>query len=810
MNKREVRISLPMLYTGISQQAANVRLASQVQDATNIDFTVEHGATKRPYTKFVHKPSAAPTSGRDIRLHAIERDENERYLVLYGDGNLRVFQEMGVQPPVVVEGVVTTDSTSSTYLASGGADAKSIVLITVNDYTLAINTSVATGLLSSDSYEITASWPTYEIMTSQVPTEGTYHRTTGDSTESKAGYFKYSAGTQTFGTMLMPLMTLSTWKTSTGNWDETANNPWGFHVGFQRLAMSKSAVTIAGAGPNYTLTKVGAFTSYTKLLGDMIYVKSGTGITPVAAANVYPGGWATIVSRDSADQLTITPTGLLGLTACVDAVIDGIGAEYFVTANFDKAAGNTPADMYEVASKFQQGLRDAGCADGLIAWIPQKTGGQFLITSPYKGDDSVVKTVSQPDASIPNFLTDSGKPFYPTTATSTTGTGGNPTTTLDVISRWTRTYAPSQPQAKPDASKMPVQMVRNYKAVYPPISITGWTNTNPAEATTATAHGLTAGQTVVVAGATGGSPGSVNSTNLCTVTASNKFTIPVNLTGGAATGGTVYGKAGFTCSQITWNLRLSGNESTNAAPKPFRDSLTINDAIIVQDRLCFGMGQSLVFSQSNDLFNFYNDDYANIVDSDPIVAPLAATEVVTIKYLVPYRQSILVFTFNGQHFDFSWDQILSSTKIRSTPAIRCQTWSTRPVQVHDRIYFNAERGSYAEVNEYRYDDLSVQNVSQPVTTHVPTLVPLTIRSMCAVATEGTLLLLPDDSTKIYTYRWHFSGNAKDQSAWSKYAFDASYRITGMAAIRNTVYLLVQDASQYTIEAMVYEVPSDTF
>jgi len=226
--------------------------------------------------------------------------------------------------------------------------------------------------------------------------------------------------------------------------------------------------------------------------------------------------------------------------------------------------------------------------------------------------------------------------------------------------------------------------------------------------------------------------------------------------------------------------------------------------------MCLASGQYLFFSQTDDLFNVYMADYKNIVDSDPITAPLAVEQVVTCKYITPYRDAILVWTFNGEHIEFSWDVTLTPNSIRTTPTIKSQTWSTRPVRVGQYIYFNSERGSYAEIREYHYDDLSVQNVSNAVTTHVPTLVPLSVRTMTSVDAEGALLLLPDDSSKIYIYRWHYSGSTRDQSAWSKYQFDASYRITGMASIRNAVYLLIQTGSEYTIDCLTYEVPSDTF
>jgi hypothetical protein len=180
---------------------------------------------------------------------------------------------------------------------------------------------------------------------------------------------------------------------------------------------------------------------------------------------------------------------------------------------------------------------------------------------------------------------------------------------------------------------------------------------------------------------------------------------------------------------------------------------------------------------------------------------------------VLYRESILAFTFSGEHYNVTWTEPLTFTNLRSSQAIRAQCWSTRPTALGNRMYYLSERGSYAQVNEYYFDQIFSDNTATDVTSHCPTLVPLSIREMCTVETEGVVLCLPDatDSDhKMYVYRGHWNGNAKDQSCWTVYTFDTSYRISGFAPIRNSVYMLVESASQYFIEVLSFEVTGDTF
>jgi hypothetical protein len=799
MNEAEV-FSVPLLSGGISQQPPNVRFPNQVQDATNIDFTVLYGACKRPCTKYVHKITGLTASG-DIRLHAIERDADERYLVVYGDGALRAFTELGVQPPTLLEATVTHSGDATTYLTNG-AVGEHIRLITTADYTVVINTTVNTALTTSTDYVVTSTWDTYEIMTSTAPANSTYHRTIDDSAGDQAGYYQFSSGSQTFGSYQFPAIG-SSWKNVTNNWNDTGKNPMGFRVGFQRLAMSLSSCTTAlVSGTTYTLTKASAFSSYTFVSGDMIYIASGTGVT---------AGWATIVSKDSSNQLTITSRGTCVLAAASNVATTGIGIEYDVEANFDSEAGLTPEDLYEVASRLQQGLRRAGCETGLIAWNPADTGGYFTITSPYKGTDSVIRSMATPASTITS-LVQATYPFV-FTGTSTTGTGGNPTVTQALDDRWTRVAAPNQSEAKLSAATMPVQMVRTNPAVYPAVNITSISATNPGVVTVSAGHDIVSNQKVIITGTSGTNASSVNAEHTATKITATTFSIPINLTGGAPTGGSYTARALFNVDTINWVSRLSGDAVTNEAPQPFQDGLAVRDACFVQDRLCLALGNYLVFSQAGDVFNFFSETWKTPVDSDPIVAPLSGQQLVAIDFITPYRDSILVFTFAGEHYEITWDQQLSPTSLRSNPGVRVQCWSTRPIIVDGRIYFNSERGSYAKVSEYFYNDLYVSNIAEDVTIHCPTFVPVGIKEMVGVPAEGVVICLPDGASydhQLYVYRAHWNGNQKDQSAWTVYTFDSIYRITGIGAIRNAVYMLVESNSQYLIEVMAYEVGSDTF
>jgi hypothetical protein len=286
--------------------------------------------------------------------------------------------------------------------------------------------------------------------------------------------------------------------------------------------------------------------------------------------------------------------------------------------------------------------------------------------------------------------------------------------------------------------------------------------------------------------------------------------MPIKLVRTAFTGnGTT--PATFSASVIDWNQRLSGESVGNPLPPLVENGTPITDILFHQDRLVLAGGEHVCFSQNGDLFNFFIDNVANITDTDPINFPLSVSSVVQIQHLVPFRKNILVFTYAGPHFELSADGPFTPNNVVSTAATAHAAWPVRPASMDGRVYYISERGAWAAVNEYFYDDLQVNNSSADVTSHAPTFVPLNIKTIATVRHENVVLILPQDTSydhQIYVYRAFWLGNRKEQSAWGVYTFDTGYRIVDIATIRNRCYMLVETSAGYRVEHFSYEIDGE--
>lgn len=116
-----VRGSTPSLIQGISQQTPTLRLPAYLEDGLNIYPSVIEGLTRRPAEDFI---SNLPGLVAPTAQHWIDRDEEERYLVVADEGELKVFDFDGVEK--------TVNAPDGWSYISG---ASSLGFKTINDYT---------------------------------------------------------------------------------------------------------------------------------------------------------------------------------------------------------------------------------------------------------------------------------------------------------------------------------------------------------------------------------------------------------------------------------------------------------------------------------------------------------------------------------------------------------------------------------------------------------------------------------------------------------------------------------------------------
>jgi hypothetical protein len=129
-----IRDTIPQFFNGVSQQAPNLRRESQVEAQLNCLSSIAEGIIPRSQTEHLALIEAASLG--NVFVHTINRDTEERFIVVIGDEEIRVFDLEGAEMTV-------TYPAGTTYLESDDPK-QDFRAYTVKDYTFIVNTNVIT------------------------------------------------------------------------------------------------------------------------------------------------------------------------------------------------------------------------------------------------------------------------------------------------------------------------------------------------------------------------------------------------------------------------------------------------------------------------------------------------------------------------------------------------------------------------------------------------------------------------------------------------------------------------------------------
>lgn len=716
----------PNLAGGISQQPPPLRFPGQLQASSNMVSSITDGASKRPGTRYIMRITSG-VAGTAYRVHPIERDESEKYIVVHGNESgtyrVRAYRSDGS-----ATATISISSDAQAYLNSGAPTPDDIVFRTVQDTTFIVNRKVTTACASSPTYAVTGSARNFGILTSLQPsTQSSYWRTEEDDEFAPRGFYQYlannpavpgTAGNVTYGQWQTNTIT-GGWASPTNYLDSSNNRDvGGFRVFFQQQAITGAASSWTPG--TRTLVHASLGSSLLSAAGRHIYVTAGTGWTP---------GYYLVESHTAGSNTCVLASGTIpvgGTTSGASAgtnvpTLNGWGWGVQISVNFKNRTIN---DMHDVAKVFEKGIADAGAVGATVYWqYETSTSGRFTIVGPYAESNGSVKEPIAPLASAANFCdySASTRPFE--NGTETAGTGSSTSGMLYQLpeQRWTRVPAPSQPNAVPTASTLPVIMQR---------------------------------------------------------TSANNFSIGV----------------------APWASRTSGDDDSNPAPAPL-DGLTIEDVCLFNNRLCILAGPWIAMSSSEDLYNFFIVDAANLVESDRITIPLGDEKAVKGQRLLPMRRTLIIFTRGGGQYELYADKALTPTSAAITPSTSDSTLDVDPAVMGNAAYYVSTMRGRSALVEYPYTDGVVSTRSSELTTWVPDLLPSSIRTITADNVSGTIFILPSAGNTIYTYKAFFSGEKKELSAWNEWTFNANNTIRDVACMGGDLYLYVETptSGQWVLE-----------
>ena len=243
-----------------------------------------------------------------------------------------------------------------------------------------------------------------------------------------------------------------------------------------------------------------------------------------------------------------------------------------------------------------------------------------------------------------------------------------------------------------------------------------------------------------------------------------------------------------------WTPRMNGDDELS--PPPSFVGATIQDLTTFRDRLCFASGENLCMSAIDDFFNFWLDDYTDVVDSDRIDVRSTSNTIQRLIHLVPHNGVLVCFAEGGMQFELrSNDQPLGPLTASLVPTTSYDvTEDVKPVSGGKQLFFLTDTDSPATVYEYLLDSaaLTPQNFANNITAHVEDYIPEGSSQLCVSEKNTTLAVLNDEyRNRLYIYHYFWVGQEKLQSAWSYYEFPATDYLYSGFIVGDDIYLLVR-------------------
>ena len=124
--------AIPTLLRGVSQASDSTKQPDHADIQDNADSSPVQGLQKRSGTQYLATLSSFPTDA-NVHIHTINRDTTERYVAVFSNGAVKVYDIDGTERTV-------TAADGTTYLATTNPRSE-IKTVTIADFTFVVNTS---------------------------------------------------------------------------------------------------------------------------------------------------------------------------------------------------------------------------------------------------------------------------------------------------------------------------------------------------------------------------------------------------------------------------------------------------------------------------------------------------------------------------------------------------------------------------------------------------------------------------------------------------------------------------------------------
>ena len=250
-----------------------------------------------------------------------------------------------------------------------------------------------------------------------------------------------------------------------------------------------------------------------------------------------------------------------------------------------------------------------------------------------------------------------------------------------------------------------------------------------------------------------------------------------------------------------WAERTAGNKETN--PDPEFIGSPIRDHALFRQRYTVLGGESIVFSEVDDAFNFFLDTAQAFTASDTFSLRCQSEVSTPLEWMLPVDDTVLTFSATSQF------QVRAADGDVLTPqtglVIRLSNinmnTSIRPKKAGAQVLFPSVEYGFTHFREYQFFNASQRRLglnlggSNDTMQNVPKYLPGIVTHFdVGEAVDFAVASSPNNRRILYVYKYLWTGGEggiqKVQASWSKWEFDGEVR--WFKFIDNILYILLDD------------------
>ena len=260
----------------------------------------------------------------------------------------------------------------------------------------------------------------------------------------------------------------------------------------------------------------------------------------------------------------------------------------------------------------------------------------------------------------------------------------------------------------------------------------------------------------------------------------------------------------FTFRRAAWDERACG-DGDKVNPDPSFVGRGIEDVFFHANRLGFLADENVILSRSGDFFNFFRTTATAYLDDDPIDVAASHVKVSLLKHAVPTQNQMILFS-EGTQFRLAGNDMLTPKTVALRPVTEFSVAPrVSPVAMGKSVFFVADSPAnqdWAAVHEFFFESSSETADADNVTSHVPSYIPSGVTQIIGSPDEDCLAVLTQgDPAALYVHRFHWSGNAKVQSAWMRWTAPGADCILRAAFLGTDLYALVSRQGSLSLERL---------